>query len=590
MKSHVSESIWTKVTQQAIERLEFEQQRLGTPETKMLPFTLRTFPEYRPGWFHRVLCSEVDWFLEEVAAKRSPRLIISAPPQHGKSEIISRRTPAMAFGRWPDLRIIGTSYSADRAEDFSRDVQKIIDSEKYHRIFPNTRVVGEFSDPKEAKRTKAEAKLFEIVGHRGRYRAAGVGGGITGEPAEILLVDDPIKDYAEAISETIRESTWNWLTSVAFSRVQEGGGIILMATRWHQDDPIGRLLDRQRGKWRYINFPAIAETSDDQLHFRKIGEELSKERFSLPFLLDIRDGGTVSKYVWSALYQGRPSPLGGGIFKRDDWQFFKQSPDSFDEIIQSWDCAFKETIGSDRVAGGIIGVKGANKYVLDVIAQHLSFRGTKTAIRTLSAKWPEAHTKLIEDKANGPAVIDDLKDEVPGLTAVEPEGGKIVRAHATSGEVEAHNVYLPDPTCVHYDQRITPGWVHDFIEETASFPTGTFDDQVDMLTQALAYLRKRAYGLFELWKREAQRIRPDQPQLPPSAQELADAQKREASGMNEKVRTSTLAKPVINEKTPKCGNPECGNRYLTRRGRLLECNVCGWKQEIDEEPKRPLRK
>lgn len=534
----------------------------------------------------------MDWFLDEVEAKRSPRLILSAPPQHGKSEIVSRRMPAMAFGRKPEWRIIGASYAADRAEDFSRDIQKIIDSEKYHRIFPNTRVVGDFSDPKEAKRTKHGSELFEIVGHRGRYRAAGVGGGITGEPAEILIIDDPIKDYAEAISETTRESVWNWLTSTALSRVQEGGGVIIMATRWHQDDPIGRLLDRQRGKWRYINFPAIAETADDQLQHRKLGEELAKERYSLPFLIDIRDGGTVSSYQWSALYQGRPSPLGGGIFKRDDWQFFKQAPDKFDEIIQSWDCAFKDTDGSDYVCGGIVGVKDANKYVLDLINQHLSFRGTKTAIRTLSAKWPEAHTKIIEDKANGPAVIDDLKDEIPGLVAVDPEGGKIVRAHAVSGEVEAHNVYLPDPLTVHLDPRITPGWVHDFIEQHAGFPTAAFDDEVDMFTQALAYIRKRAYGLFELWKREAQRARPDQPILAPSSSELAEAQKREASQMNEKIRTSPLAKPAVNPKTPRCGNPDCGNQYLTRRGPLLECNVCGWKQKIEEgdDGKKPLRK
>ncbi len=495
--------------------------------------------------------------------------------------------PALAFGRWADLRIIGTSYAADRALDFSRDVQKIIDTERYHRIFPATRVVGEFSEPGDARRTKHGAELFEIIGHRGRYRAAGVGGGITGEPAEILIVDDPIKDYAEAISDTTREAVWNWLVSVAMARVQEGGGVIIMATRWHQDDPIGRLLDRQRGRWRYINFPAIAESAEDQPSFRKIGEELSKERYSLPYLVDVRDGGTVSNYQWSAIYQGRPSPLGGGIFKRDDWRFFTQAPAEFDDIIQSWDCTFKDTVGSDRVAGGVIGVKGPHKYLLDVIAQHLSFRGTKTAIRTLSAKWPEAHTKIIEDKANGPAVIDDLKDEISGLIAVDPRGGKIVRAHATSGETEAHNVFLPDPTATHLDQRINPGWVHDFIEETAGFPTATFDDQVDMLTQALTYIRARQYGLFDLWKQEAQKIRSDRPKLEeaPSADELARSQKEGI--MAEKVHTSIMAKPVVPSQAPTC--PTCGNKYLAKRGPLLQCNICGWR-EIETDSRRPLQK
>src|SRR5262249_37761066 len=158
--------------------------------------------------------------LADVAYKKSPRLILTAPPQHGKSELISRRLPAFALGRHPDLKIIATSYSADRASDFSADVQRFMDSELYHQIFPETRIVGQFAKIGEAKRT---AGLFEVVGHRGRYRAAGIGGGITGEPADILIVDDPIKDFADAMSDTVRDNVWNWLTSTAMTRLQEGG-------------------------------------------------------------------------------------------------------------------------------------------------------------------------------------------------------------------------------------------------------------------------------------------------------------------------------------------------------------------------------
>src|SRR5207249_2828363 len=190
----------------------------------------------------------------------------------------------------------------------------------------------------------------------------------------------------------------------------------------------------------------------------------------------------------------------GGIFKRDDWQWYKQPLDTFDQILQSWDCAFKDTDGSDYVCGGVIGVKGPHKYVLDVINQRLTFQGTKNAIKTMSGKWPDAWQKLVEDKANGTAVMNDLRDEVSGLIAIEPEGGKIARAHAISGEVEAHNVFLPDPTV------LDAPWVHDFVEQCAGFPTAAHDDQVDMLTQALAYIRKHSWGLFELWKQQAESI------------------------------------------------------------------------------------
>jgi predicted phage terminase large subunit-like protein len=189
----------------------------------------------------------------------------------------------------------------------------------------------------------------------------------------------------------------------------------------------------------------------------------------------------MSSYQWSALYQQRPSPLGGGIFKRNDWQYYLQAPAAFDDMLQSWDCAFKDKGSSDYVVGQVWGVKGSDKYLLDQVRDHLSFGATVNAIRVLSAKWPKAHTKLVEDKANGTAVIDTLKHEISGLIPVQPEGGKEARAHAVSCEVEAHNVYLPQYA----------NWVADFVEECAAFPAAAHDDQVDAMTQALIRLRNR---------------------------------------------------------------------------------------------------
>jgi predicted phage terminase large subunit-like protein len=274
-----------------------------------------------------------------------------------------------------------------------------------------------------------------------------------------------------------------------------------MATRWHLDDPIGRLLEKQPGRWELVNFRAIAE--QDEPPYRLTGEPLSIERHSLASLLAIRDGGATSSYQWEALYQQRPGPLSGGIFKREDWQFYKEPPSSFSEMIQSWDCAFKDTRSSDFVVGQVWGVSGAGRYLLDQVRGQMSFTRTLEAIRQTSAKYPETHRKLVEDKANGTAVIDTLKSEIPGLVAVQPEGGKEARAHAISAFVEAHNVYLPAEAL----------WVSNFIEEHAAFPNGAHDDQVDALTQALNYIRGRSVrlalveqGLEELAARDATKI------------------------------------------------------------------------------------
>jgi predicted phage terminase large subunit-like protein len=474
-----------KTTLTALETASLDEIRNEFARRQLLAFTERTNPKYRAGWFHKLVAERLDSFLIDVEAMRSPRLIITCPPQHGKSELTSRRFPAYALGRNPDLKIIAASYAADRAFDFSNDVQRIIDSRIYHEIFPYTRIVGQYAKAMTAKRSAA---LFQVVGHHGRYRAAGILGGITGEPADVLIVDDPVKDFAEAISEATRESVWNWFTATAMPRVQEGGGVIVIMTRWHLDDLAGRLVEKQPGVWRIVNFPAIAE--HDEPPYRLAGEPLSPERYSLEYLVSIRDGGATSTYQWEALYQQNPSPIAGGIFKRDDWQFYRDLPESFSETLQSWDCTFKDTRGSDFVVGQVWGISGAGRYLLDQVRGQLTFSQTLAAIRQVSAKWPQAHRKLIEDKANGSAVIDTLRSEIPGLIAVNPEGGKEARAHAVSAFVQGHNVYLPADA----------SWVPGFIEECAQFPSGKHDDQVDAMTQALNYARgaRLVLGLTEL--------------------------------------------------------------------------------------------
>ena len=192
-------------------------------------------------------------------------------------------------------------------------------------------------------------------------------------------------------------------------------------------------------------------------------------------------------YAYAGQYQQRPSPAQGGIIKRNWWQYYQQTPPRFDIVVESWDCAFKATAQADFVVGQVWGKVGANLYLLDQVRGRFSFTETQDAIRNLSAKWPQAHAKLVEDKANGPAVIDSMRNAVPGLIPVDPQGGKVVRAQAVSVDIEAGNVWLPDPT-------VNP-WITDFVEECAAFPNGAHDDQVDAMTQAIVYLGKEAGGV-----------------------------------------------------------------------------------------------
>lgn len=408
--------------------------------------------------------------LVDVAAGRIKRLMVSMPPRHGKSELVSRYFPAWFIGAFPDKRIILVSYEADFAATWGRKARDLL--EEHGPSLFGIRVSGKSS----------AANRWDIEGHEGGMVTAGVNGPITGKGADIGIIDDPVKNDQEAMSVTYQERTYEWYKSTFRTRIQRDGAIILIMTRWHENDLAGKLLAAQEEegeKWEVVSLPAIAE--DDDPLGREIGQPLCPGLFNKDALESIKKA--VGSYWWASLYQQRPSPAEGGIFKRNWWQYYRRVPDRFDEIIQSWDMTFKDTKSADFVVGQVWGRKGADKYLLDQVRDRMDFPATIQAVRTLSAKWPQARAKLVEDKANGPAVIATLKREISGLIPVEPQGSKESRAWAVSPDIEAGNVYLPDP-------GIAP-WVHDFIEECAAFPNGANDDQVDAMSQALMRLNKQ---------------------------------------------------------------------------------------------------
>lgn len=447
-----------------------------------------TMPEYSFGWVHKVICDELDQFLQDVVDQKSPRLMLAMPPRHGKSELASRRYPAYCFGRYPDISIIGTSYSSDLSNRMNRDIQRIIDTPEYQEIFPNTRLNSKMNKAAGATNYLRNSELFEVVQHKGTYRSAGVGGGITGMGAHIAIIDDPIKDRASADSETIRNNVWDWYTSTLYTRLAPGGGVIVIMTRWHLDDLAGRLLEAERlgegDKWHVINFPAIAESDEFDASgklLRRSGEALHPERYPLEQLVKIK--ATIGSRDWEALYQQHPVPDGGAIFKTEWLRYWTELPDNFDRMLLSWDMTFKDGDSTDFVVGQVWGRKGADMYLVDQVRSRMGFTATVDAFKALSAKWPQASRKLIEDKANGPAVIDSLKHSISGIIPVLPDGSKTARAHAVTTFFEAGNVYIPSPQVC--------SWTRDYVAELTQFPSVAHDDQVDATTQALRDMERR---------------------------------------------------------------------------------------------------
>jgi predicted phage terminase large subunit-like protein len=328
-------------------------------------------------------------------------------------------------------------------------------------------------------------------------------------------VDDP-HNIHEAESEAIRQGVLEWWDQVMSTRLNDPktGAKVVVMQRVHQQDAAGHLLEQ--GGYEHLCLPAAYEGDKGATSIgwtdpcQEAGHLPWPERFGHAEIEELNR--SMGSYAAAGQLQRRPSPAEGGILKRHWWRYWKPKGSQYGPVlvrlpngvmaqidpveldlaelqqqVQSWDCAFKDTKDSDYVAGGVWGRKGADKFALDLVRDRLDCPKTISAVRSTSAKWPNAHAKLVEDKANGPAVIQMLRHEVSGLIPVNPEGGKEARAHASSPQVEAGNVYLPHPD---YEP-----WVDGFIEECAAFPNGAHDDQVDQCTQALIWMAKRGSGI-----------------------------------------------------------------------------------------------
>jgi len=459
-----------------------EQVHIG--RTNLLGFTSLMTPNYLIAWFHRIICAELMMFYLDVKKKLSPRLIIEAPPRHGKSQIGSRAFPAWVEGVDPSINFNITCYGSELSNRMSRDVKRIMNDPRYLEMFPGTNL-----SLSRKNKTSDTVEFFQIPNHEGSIYTNGINNGVTGMGFDIISIDDPLKGRMAARSKTIRDNIWEVYTSDLYTRLSNGGGVVVTQTRWHEDDLAGRLIKEQEkggDKFKILSFPAIAE---EDCHFRKKGEALHEERYPLERLEKIKLA--IGESNFASLYQQRPNPEGGAIFKAVWFQyedFFNY--EMFDFVIQSWDLTFKGDEDCDRSACTVWGMHGNKFYLIDGMANQLSFSQTLDAIQLMRAKHPYTSAIVIEDNANGPAAINILKDRVPGIIPFNVGSrSKIERAKTAAVFYESGSVY-------HCTKKM---FVSDMESEMISFPSGKHDDYVDSNSMALIYMSTK-FNIINSWE------------------------------------------------------------------------------------------
>lgn len=412
-------------------------------------------PEMTWDWPYLIFINQK---VEEFLKSDKTGLILTVPPRHGKSEDITVRLPAYLIEKDKSTRIIVAAYSQTLSDKFSRKTRRIART----RMSLST------------ERTAVDDWETEEGG--GGYRSAGVGAGVTGMGANVIIVDDPVKSRAEADSPTYREKVWEWFCDDLSTRLEPGGKIIVIMTRWHEDDLAGRILTSEEAEdWILINLPALAEPGDPL--GRKEGEALCPDRYDVPALMKLKRRLGTS---FSALFQQRPQALEGGILKAAWWKYYNPAAlPRFSRIILSWDTAFKAKEKNDYSVCTVWGEGENGYYLLDLWKDRVEYPALKRVAKSLGEKW-RPHGVLIEDKASGQSLIQDLKfDTKLPIIGIPANVDKVVRANAVSSIVESGRVYLPEKA----------EWLPDFLIEAGNFPNGAHDDQVDSVTQALEYLR-----------------------------------------------------------------------------------------------------
>ncbi len=480
-------------------RDEFEAQLEAEIARKsLLHFTKYTFPDYYVNWHHRLMCEKLHRF----AMGEIRRLMIFMPPRHGKSELVSVRTSPYILGVNPDAQIILGCYSLDLAKHMNRQVQRVMDSPEYKILFPNTRIPDKGS--RDGLRTAEE---FEVIGHKGNFKVAGVSTGITGRGITHGIIDDPHKSRKEADSVVSRNTVSDFYNDF-YTRQERDACILLTVTRWHEDDLAGRLLrSAEEGgeKWEVICFPAILEhlTNGDP---REPGQALWPWKKDLEALEATKTA--VGSRDWLSLYQQKPSPQGSGLFSREWFDIEDEVPKGITSSVRYWDLAATEPkhgTDPDWTVGLLLGRTHLNElYVLDIVRFRKRPKETREIIRKTAELDGRGTWIYIEQEpgSSGEYVTEGFTREVlfeynvVGDKVSRQTGGKELRAHPVSAKAEARLIRM-----------VRASWNLCFLDELEAFPNGVHDDQVDAFSgafKAIIDIRPMAHP----------------PELPPSEEAL----------------------------------------------------------------------
>jgi predicted phage terminase large subunit-like protein len=440
-----------------------------------IPYVNEMWPGFIAGRHHKVMAKK----FEEIADGKIKRVIINLAPRHTKSEFASYLLPSWFLGKFPNKKIIQCSNTADLAVGFGRKVRNLVGSEQYSKVFPN---VSLRQDSKAAGRWSTN--------HNGEYFAIGVGGTVTGKGADLLIIDDPHSEQEArlaASSPEIFDSVYEWYTSGPRQRLQPGGTIIVVMTRWSKRDLSGRImqsaLERDGEKWELIEFPAILPS----------GNPLWPEFWSIEELSALRDELPPAK--WNAQYQQSPTSEEGALIKRDWWKLWDhEDPPPCDYILQSWDTAFSKSERADYSAVTTWGVfyhnenpEDANIILLDAMKKRMEFPELKETALRFYNEW-EPDSFIVEAKASGAPLIYELRAMGIPVQEFTPTRGndKIVRVNAISDLFASGKVWAPPKR-----------WAEEVIEELAAFPNAQHDDFVDSCSQALLRFRKGGFIRLE---------------------------------------------------------------------------------------------
>ena len=506
-----------------LDEIEAERVRRYHARNHLLPFTRYTKPDYQVNWHHRVItkvCNDVVLGLTRdpsLDPKNPPsnnphcvlnpdapkRVIICVQPRAGKSEIVSRRLPAYALGRNPNLEIITVSHTADLAASMNRDVQGIIDSPEYHRLFPHTTLNASNVKTVAYGTYLRNSSIFEIVGYKGRYLSAGVGGPIAGRGAKLAIIDDPFKNRQDADSETIRETIWRFYTSTFRTRVEDNGAIIIMHTRWHDDDLVGRLLELERNepeyadRWEVVSLPSILDvipdpeqdpkgyesyTKYDQR--RELGMVLWPQRYDLRFLKGVQ---VLNSDDFEAGYQQRPVRPGGQMFPLGAWKLmrfedFRVFPDMV--FVRGWDKGATE--GSGSFTSGVLICYdpeyryGAYFLVLHCARQQYEESSRETLMRNTAhidqSMYGEVHIVVEQEPGGGgkDSALNTARRTLAGfdveLKVAASRGDKVAHAKPFSAQQKIGNVAIV----------MSESWDYaGFMQRYSRFPQGKDKDDID---------------------------------------------------------------------------------------------------------------